>query len=214
MIKFREARYSNFNISDLLSESVANAGAGATLGAAVGGLSSALLGGDKSRTLSWTTKGALWGAQLLVGYNLLDKLLNSSFLSSLTQKGIKNSNYNINTITRVLKMKGFAPDRDFTTNPKVADRLKTKVCIVIRSDVDLLSIIISSANDDIAKKALDEIMRGVPDRYKKTVDRTEKGNKVSLTAMSSNMGDVSYVANIAAQFMNRRIPVYLVEVNS
>jgi hypothetical protein len=219
MIKFREVRYS------LLPDLLKSAAVGSTAGALTGGISanvSNTLGKTKNLNVqdkkdlsfNWKLKGSVIGAGLAMAYTLLEKLTNSSTGRILLDKKVRNSNYNINMISKVLKMKGFTPDKDFTTNPKIADRLKTKVCIVLRSDSDLLSIIISSVGDDMTKKAMDEIVRGIPDKYKSTVDRTEKGQTISLTAMSSNGGDISYVANVMSQFMNRRIPVYLVEVNS
>lgn len=151
--------------------------------------------------------GALVGASLAVGYYLIKRSYNgvSNKLSNFRGKMI-------DLVVNDLKKLGYRRDTDFTTDPAQADYLKTKVCIVVSSTKDDLSLVINSINDPKLDSVSKSIIKTLPSSAKYNRKESDKNNELSLTLMSSN-GDHAYISSITEMFIKRKYPVFLIEIN-
>lgn len=222
MIKFRAKEFSDHIISDTLN--------GAKLGLTAGALTSAVLGrinkkgpvsfrhplsnisynsendkdlGRKSLVISagglviGAALGALAGTIKSVGRKInrtrtVDDRLMKNILASLKKSGMRE---NI----------------DFTRDPKVANSLKIKVCIVITKYSDDLRLLINTVNDPKLKAITDKIVSNVPNGSVKNNTASDKFNEIVLTTISS-AADPELVTEVVKHFIQSKYPVYLVEV--
>lgn len=117
-------------------------------------------------------------------------------------------------IVKELERQGHKEGMSFTRDPKHADRLKTKVSIVIYKNSGDLRLIVNTVNDD----KLSRIMKDITTKIAKTreaVFREEASDRfkdLKITAISDPSTDAGYIAWIASTFINNGYPVYLVEV--
>ena len=149
------------------------------------------------------------GGGLLVGAAL-------GFLVGAT-KSIGLSHNRENTIdARLLdnverKLRKFKLDKDYTRDPKIANELRTKVCLVVSKYSDDLRVLINTANDPELKKVSYKIASSIPKGSIKTTTESNKFNEITLSTLSSGK-DASVIAEITKSFIQSGYPVYLVEV--
>lgn len=210
MVKFREKSFSI--ISDTIS--------GAKIGGAVAALGAPIVGrlsknGTKfvntsSNDVSFIHKSlAMIGGGIVVGASL-------GLLVGLT-KSIGLSLNRENTVdARLLddverKLRKFKLNKDFTRDPKIANELRTKVCLVISKYSDDLRILINTVNDSKLKDVTNEVTKSIPKGSIKTNTESNKYNEITLSTLSSGK-DASVIAEIAKAYIQKGYPVYLVEV--
>ena len=209
MVKFRAKVFSDM-FGDMWT--------GAMIGASGGALSSQLLGrvhdGDYNsttknpnikRALLITGGGAVLGAALGGIWNVIksvdrNKNINRTVDNRLMQKVIE-----------ILETKGYKEDKDFTRDPRYADRLKTKVCIVVSKYSDDLRLLINTANDERLTRLRDEIIKSVPNGSVSNSSAGNRFNEITLSTITS-ANDSKIIADVAKNFIKNRYPVYLVEV--
>lgn len=209
MIKFRAKVFSDF-LSDVW--------AGTMIGASGGALSSQILGRtsksgfnsksknpDIKKALLITGGGALIGAALGGLWNIIkstDKTINM-----------------INTVDKRLMMKvisllksyGFKENVDFTRDPKHANTMKTKVCIVVSKYSDDLRLLINTARDERLTRLRDKIIKSVPNGSVSNSSAGNRFNEITLSTITS-ANDSKMIAEVAKNFIKNKYPVYLVEV--
>lgn len=209
MVKFREKDYS------VLSDTIS----GAKIGGAIGAVGTPILGRLKKggkfsnknsndpdfikKSLMVTGGGILLGAALgmLVG----------------TAKAIGTKINRATTVDdRLLddvvgKLGNNKLNKDFTRDPKIANELKTKVCLVVSKYSDDLRILINTVSDPKLKAITDAIVKEVPRGSIKTNTTSNKYNEITLSTLSSGK-DASVIAEIAKAYIQKGYPVYLVEV--
>ncbi len=117
-----------------------------------------------------------------------------------------------NRITQNLKNLGFKEGTQFTRDPKTADLLKTKICVVISRVNGDLKIIINYLNDPKFKEEAQKIIKNLPPSAVAVEKMGDRFNDITITSVSDKTQDPALVSGILEQFIRRGYPVYIVEV--
>lgn len=115
-------------------------------------------------------------------------------------------------ITQNLKNLGFKEGIQFTRDPKTADLLKTKVCVIISRTNGDLKIVINYVNDPKFKEEAQKIIKNLPPSAVALEKMGDRFNDITITTVSDKTQDPALVSGILEQFIRRRYPVYIVEV--
>lgn len=100
---------------------------------------------------------------------------------------------------------------DFTCDPKRANELQTKVCIVLSSASGDLQILTNLKNDPKLEKLAERILRGVGGRM--SVDtRSNRFNEITIATEKNASRNVNQVVSIVKSFVEGGYPVYIIEV--
>lgn len=194
--------------------------AGAQIGGSLGGLST--LSNTFTKKLDtkvpkykdlsgWEKKTGLVVAGTIVG-GLLGALVGS--IGEL-DKRISRRDINKRLLPEVisrLKKDNLKEGRDFTRDPKIADRLKTRVCIAVSRNSGDLRILINTNADPKLKNITDRIVKNIPNSNVDLKTASNKFNDITISTISDNSSDAGLISGIAYQFIHSGFPVYLVEV--
>lgn len=112
----------------------------------------------------------------------------------------------------VLKKSGYKEGKDYTRDPKKANLMKTKVCLVISRSGDSLRLLINTINDPKLKSLSSGIVKNLPAMSTVTEKASDRFNELNVTTMTTNNGDATWVGSVAERFISAGYPVYLVEV--
>lgn len=115
-------------------------------------------------------------------------------------------------ITQNLKNLGFKEGIQFTRDPKTADLLKTKICVIISRTNGDLKIIINYLNDPKFKEEAQKIIKNLPPSAVAVEKMGDRFNDITITSVSDKTQDPALVSGILEQFIRRGYPVYIVEV--
>jgi len=107
---------------------------------------------------------------------------------------------------------GFKEGKDFTRDPKIADQLKTKVCLVMSRVSNDLRVLINTVSDSKLKRTTDEVISRIPNASVVNTKMTDKYNDITISTISDSSADASLVTGMAEHFIHSNYPVYLVEV--
>ena len=140
--------------------------------------------------------GSIWGITKTVGTKLSQ--LNTGH--ELIEEVIKN-----------FKRAGYKRDKDWTTDAKVANLMKTKVCIVVSRRADELGVLVNMVNDERLKQVSEEIVKNLPAQKQKTEKVSDKFNDLQITSFPDS-NDPVFVFSVAERFIKRGFPVYIMEV--
>lgn len=206
MIKFRQKDFSI--LSDTLK--------GATMGATVGTMAT---GGLKFKALKKTELGkmnddnplAIVGGGILIGA-ALGAIVGSIKKLDLTVSRSGANKRLFSTVLDNLRRLGFKEGSDYTQDPKMANLLKTKVCIVVSKSSDDLKLLINTVADPKLKSISSEIIKNLPSTSVTTEKSNDRYNELSISTISSSNGDAGFVTGIIEMFIRRDYPVYLIEV--
>ena len=111
-----------------------------------------------------------------------------------------------------LRKSGYTEGKDYTRDPKMANLLKTKVCLVISKSSDSLRLLINTVNDPKLKSLSGGIIKNLPSMSTVTEKASDRFNELNITTMTTNKGDATWVSSVAERFISEGFPVYLVEV--
>lgn len=111
-----------------------------------------------------------------------------------------------------LRKSGRVEGKDFTRDPKMANLMKTKVCLVISKSADSLRLLINTINDSKLKTLSGGIIKNLPSMSTVTEKASDRFNELNITTMTTNKGDATWVSSVAERFISAGYPVYLVEV--
>ena len=111
-----------------------------------------------------------------------------------------------------LKKGGFKEGKDYTRDPKAANGLKTRVCIVVTKYSDDLRILINTVSDQKLAQITKETIKNIPNSSVVNEKLTDKYNDITISTISDDSADSALVSNIAERFIRNGYPVYLVEV--
>jgi hypothetical protein len=117
----------------------------------------------------------------------------------------------IEEVLKNLKRAGYKRDTDWTTDPKRATTMKTKVCVVISRSADELGVLINMANDPKLKSVSTEITKNLPVDAQETEKFSDRFNDLQISSYPSSK-DAVFVFSIIESFIKRGFPVYLLEV--
>ena len=209
MIEFRQKKFS------LLSSVVGGAGAGASIGGVLGSMSPSFrkYAARKANTPKENQgKAVLIGAGAVIGAALGALTYAIKEISSSINKKRTVNNRLMKVVVENLLKDGFKEGRDFTRDPKIADQLKTKVCIVMSKFSDDLRILINTVSDSKLKRVTDEVITRIPNSSVINTKLTDKYNDITISTLSDSSADASLVTGITEHFIHSKYPVYLIEV--
>lgn len=132
-----------------------------------------------------------------------------------TSNAINNHQVDERLSTRIiynLKNLGFKEGTQFTRDPKTADLLKTKICVIISRINGDLKIIINYLNDPKFKEDTQKIIKNLPPSAVAVEKMGDRFNDITITSVSDKTQDPALVSGILEQFIRRGYPVYIVEV--
>lgn len=147
-----------------------------------------------------TLLGAALGA--LVG---VTKTLNDKWSQKHTNQRLSKP------LERELKYLGYKEGRDYTFDPKKANEIPTKVCIVLSSASGELQTVINSKDDKNLKNLVDKIATRAGGRVQ-TSTQNNKFNEITITTEKNASKNVKQVSSIIKSFVENKYPVYIVEV--
>lgn len=201
MITFRQKAYSDNVVSGALD--------GAKYGAGVGTVLAGILKTTKSDKK--VSPFLVVGGSALVGAAL------GALAGKMKDNDIKKSRVNVGvrlfeSVISNLEKIGFREGYDFTQDPKMANILKTKVCIVVSRSSSGLKLLVNMAEDQKLKEIADKIKNSLGRTVMSTERVNNKFNELSITTLSSNGNDSTFVTRIIESFIRGGYPVYIVEV--
>ena len=201
MIKFRQKQFG-------MVSSVKN---GAVIGATVGTLATKLPFFKKKED-GWRTELSIIGGGTIIGAGL-------GLLVGLT----KDISTRVNRATTVdarlmqgvienLKKDGFREGIDYTRDPKIANDLKMKVCIVISRNSGNLQLLVNTVADTKLKTVANNMAKNIPNTATVNTKLSDKYNDISISTVSDSSANLGLITGIAEYFIRNKYPVYLVEV--
>ena len=110
-----------------------------------------------------------------------------------------------------LRSKGMVEGKDFTLDPKKANEIPTKVCIVLSSVNNELQTVINTKDDPKLKKTVDSVVRKTPGRTQVST-QNNRFNEITITTEKNTAANVNQVVSIIESFVESGYPVYIVEV--
>lgn len=191
---------------------IADIAKGATIGGGLGVLGSNMFVPRKSsygpseRGITAFGAGTLIGAALGLLYGVTKEI---------TTKINRNTTVNqrlMETVVENLKKTGFKEGKDFTRDPKLANGIKTKVCIVVSKTDGDLKLLVNTVSDGKLKNVTESMVRNIPNSSTVTKKMSDRFNDVVITSISDSSADYGLVTGIAEFYIRHKYPVYLVEV--
>ena len=116
------------------------------------------------------------------------------------------------SVVENLKKNNFKEGTDFTRDPKIADQLKTKVCIVTTKISGDLRIFINTVADRRLESLSNQTVKNLPNTSVVNKKAFDKYNEITISTISDGSADVGLVTGICEKFIHSGYPVYLVEV--
>lgn len=234
MIKFKKK---NFSIA---SDTVKGATLGATVGTIISGAAPASLpkfipGSSKYNELSKTVtietkkdgkvtdtktttvssglqKGILLGTATLIGA-ALGTLCGT--VKAIDKKLSKNTvdNRLMSEIMKGLEKNSYKEGRDFTRDPKQANIMKTKVCLVITKNAGEFRLLVNVVDDPKLKTLSEKITKKLTGPFQiRNSSATNRYNEINISTIPNSSANIRTVVDIATSYINAGYPVYLVEV--
>ena len=114
-------------------------------------------------------------------------------------------------LKRALNLVSLKEGVDYTFDPKLANEIPTKVCIVLSSASGDLQTVINSKNDPKLKRVVDKVVRQSPGRVK-AGEESNRYNEITITTEKNTSNNVKQVVSIVKSFVESGYPVYIVEV--
>ena len=201
MIKFRQKAYSDNVIAGTLD--------GIKYGAGVGTVLAGIL-----KTTKYDKKVSpflVLGGSMVVGAALgalAGKKKDNDMKKSRTDAGVRLFDSVLDDLRKI----GFREGRDFTQDPKMANVMKTKVCIVVSRTSSGIKMLINTINDPNLKEITDQIRGSLGRTIVSTEKSSDKYNDLTITTLSSSGNDSVFITKIIESFIRRGYPVYIVEV--
>ena len=146
------------------------------------------------KAINLTGMGAVVGAALGAVASGVKEISKTISIKTTVDKRL------MQTLVLVLKKDGLVEGKDFTRDPKIANNLKTKVCLAITRNSGDLRLLINT------------VSKRIPNVSAITKNISDKFNEISVTCISDSTTDAGLLAGIAEKFIHSGYPVYLVEV--
>lgn len=196
MIRFRPKNFS------VLTSTVQGAGLGLSTGTLVGGLA----GRSNKEKLMWLGGATLAGAAL-------------GFIAGAT-KEIAHMNHNkdagsrlLGKIVKKIALNGFKEGKDFTRDPKRANELRTKICMVMSSNGAEFNLLINIVDDKRLKELTKKVLEVMPSaNIQKSTTASNRYNEIKIQTIPNPSSNIEMVVNMSSLYMKGGYPVYFTEV--
>lgn len=201
MIKFRQKAYSDNVVGGALNGVKYGAGVGTVLA----GILKATKNDQKISPILVVGGSMLAGAALGA---LAGKVKDDKLQKARTTAGVRLFDSVLDNLRKI----GFKEGQDFTQDPRMANVIKTKVCIVVSRNSSGLKLLINTVDDPDLKEITKRIHGSLGRNTVSSEKINNKYNELTITTMSSNGGDATFVTRIIETFIRNGYPVYIVEV--
>ena len=192
---------------------------GASIGGALGSIASPFFVTAKNAAnptnYEWT-KGAAKGA---VGGIIVGAALGTLFGIIKNETTSRNRDNTINNrylpkVTEMLLKCGFIEDRDFTRDPKTADDLRTRICIMVSRYSTDTRISINCSADFKTQQLIDKMINDLGLSRKVSIKKqgSDRFSNIEMLKRTKIDEDVNLIKSISEYLMKKHIPIYLVEV--
>lgn len=202
MIKFKQKKFG------VLSDTVS----GAKIGAISGALATKIPFFRRGNRNNWTEDLAIVGGGTILGAGLGLLIGLSKEISTKANRVATVDRRLMQNVVEALKKTGFKEGIDFTRDPKTANELKTKVCIVISKESNNLSLLINTVLDSKLKTVTNGMVKNIPNTATVNTKLSDKYNDISISTISDSSANTGLIVGIAEYFIRHKYPVYLVEV--
>ena len=118
----------------------------------------------------------------------------------------------MDTVVENLRKDNFKEGKDFTRDPKIANQLKTKVCICISKVSGDLRILINMVSDSKLQGLAKDLVKNIPNKSAVNERTSDKFNDITITTISDSSMDAGLVTGVAERFIHSGYPIQLVEV--
>lgn len=115
-------------------------------------------------------------------------------------------------VLRGLKASGLKEGVDFTRDPKQANAMKTRVCIVISKYSGELKLMINVVKDSKLEQTATQIVKNIPNTSNVVTRTGDRYNDIIVSTISDASADPGLICGIVEKFVHSKYPVYLVEV--
>lgn len=201
MIKFRQKAYSDNVVGGALNGVKYGAGVGTVLA----GILKATKNDQKISPILVVGGSMLAGAALGA---IAGKIKDNKLHEARTTAGVRL----FDSVLENLRKIGFKEGQDFTQDPRMANVMKTKVCIVVSRNSSGLKLLINTVDDPELKDVTKRIHGSLGRNTVSSEKINNRYNELTITTMSSNGGDATFVTRIIETFIKSGYPVYIVEV--
>ncbi len=198
---------------------VDNSFKGASIGGALGSLATPFIVKAKNAAepSKWEwAKGAAKGA---VGGIIVGAALGTLFGIIKNETTSRNRDNTINNrylpkVTEMLLKCGFIEDRDFTRDPKTADDLRTRICIMVSRYSTDTRISINCSADFKTQQLIDKMINDLGLSRKVSIKKqgSDRFSNIEMLKRTKIDEDVNLIKSISEYLMKKHIPIYLVEV--
>lgn len=163
---------------------------------------------DNKRKAVMTATGIIIGASLGALFagvrGAIRKASNPSTLSPFAE------------VNRKLKNLGYKEGVDWTQDPEEANRLGTKVCIVMSGSGSGPRFLINVKNDPKLRRITDEFLKEIKKDDKTSITQTasDRFNEIKISELSNKeTGNTGMIVKLAKKFITSGYPVYLIELS-
>ena len=207
MVKFRQKQFG-------IISSVRN---GAAIGATVGTLATKLpiiknLPIFKKKEDGWRTELSIIGGGTIIGAGLGLLVGLTKDISTRVNRSTTVDARLMQGVIENLKKDGFREGIDYTRDPKIANDLKMKVCIVISRNSGNLQLLVNTVADTKLKTVANNMAKNIPNTATVNTKLSDKYNDISISTVSDSSANLGLITGIAEYFIRNKYPVYLVEV--
>lgn len=215
---FRKASLSQKSYSfgtDFLDNSFKGASIGGALGSVAAPFFVRAKDGTNPTNYEWTkgaAKGGMTGIIVGAALGTLFGIIKNEATSRNRDNTI-NNRY-LPKVVDLLVKSGFWVDKDFTRDPKVADNLKTRICIMVSRYSSDTRISINCSSDFKTQELIDKMINelGLSKRVAIKKQGSERFVNIEMIKRTRTDEDINMVKSISEYFIRKHIPIYLVEV--
>lgn len=207
MVEFRQKQFG-------IVSSVKN---GAAIGATVGTLATKLpiiknLPIFKKKDDSWKTELSIIGGGTIIGAGLGLLVGLTKDISTRVNRATTVDERLMQGVIENLKKDHFREGIDYTRDPKTANDLKMKVCIVISKNSGNMQLLVNTVADTKLKTVALNMAKNIPNTATVNTKLSDKYNDISISTISDSSANIGLVTGIVEYFIRNKYPVYLVEV--
>ena len=201
MIKFRQKQFG------ILSDIRNGAAIGATVGTVV-----TRIPGFKKKDNQWRSDLSIIGGGTIIGAGLGLLVGLTKDISTIVNRKATVDARLMHGVIENLKKDNFKEGIDYTRDPKIANDLKMKVCIVISKRSGNLQLLVNTVADPKLKTVTLNMAKNIPNTSTVNTKLSDKFNDISISTVYDSSANLGLVTGIAEYFIRNKYPVYLVEV--